>query len=417
MVHQILDRGAIGTLSELLDAAPREGELEPRLSGTFTQAWSLAEFIRVFYQDYLGVAVDATQNRIELHPNLPASMRHVAFNIPIGNHLVAASYELSPSMGVVRLTSPPSAPAMDVLVTWQLEGGNAVDFAISISPGSTTVIEATTEGVAVRDSAGTRAIKGNILRTLDSREPLKLAVPNIPANLKALEAPSHRILTNQEVKVASFAATLSYEAHDPREDDHGIGSYSYPSNPNFTSGILDVTGFRVSSDQKNVFFTLSFRALSNPGWHPEYGFQLTFAAIAIDKDGKAGSGQTAIGRNSLFTLPFGNGYESVIFVGGGIRLENADGEIVAEYRPVPGDEKNPLGSVAEKSISFSLPVEQFGQPQLSWKYTVLVGAQDDHGGAGIGDFRTVGALAGEWVGGGKQRHSDPNVYDVILPKQ
>ena len=417
MVHQILDRGAVGTLSELLDAAPRSGEKEPRLSGTFSQAWSLAEFIRVFYQDYLGVAVDATQNKIELHPHLPASIRQVTFNIPIGNHLVAASYESSPSMGIVRLTSPPSAPAMDALMSWQLERGKTVDFACPIPPGSITTIEATTEGVAVHDSAGEYTIKANILRAIDSPEPLRLAVPHVRSNLKSLKAPSHRILTNDEIKASNANATLSYEIHDPQRDDRGIGTYSYPSNPYFKSGILDVTGFRVSSDDNNVFFSLSFRSLSNPGWHPEYGFQLTFAAIAVDKDDKPGSGQTSIGRNSQFTLPSKRGYESIIFVGGGIRLENADGTIVAQYQPVPGDEKNPLGNVAEKSISFSIPISLLGQPQSSWNYTLLVGAQDDHGGAGIGDFRTVQLDGGEWTGGGKKRPFDPNVYDVILPKQ
>src|SRR5207249_115343 len=63
MAGQILGRGAVGTLSELVDAAPRPGEPEPRLSGTYSQAWSLAEFIRNFYQSYLGITVRETEPR------------------------------------------------------------------------------------------------------------------------------------------------------------------------------------------------------------------------------------------------------------------------------------------------------------------------------------------------------------------
>jgi hypothetical protein len=37
------------------------------------------------------------------------------------------------------------------------------------------------------------------------------------------------------------------------------------------------------------------------------------------------------------------------------------------------------------------------------------------GGAGIGDFRSVEPAAKEWIGGGKKKPADPNVYDVILP--
>ena len=417
MVHQILDRGAVGTLSELLDAAPRDGEREPRLSGTFSQAWSLAEFIRNLYQDYLGVAVDATQNKIELHPHLPPSIKHVRFNIPIGNQLVAASYESSQSGGIITLASPASAPQMEALVTWQLGESMTFDFACTIPSGSNTTIDVTGEGVTVRDSSGERPIQMNILRSVGMREPLQLAVPTVRADLKALKPPSHRILTNEEIKVPAASAQGLFEAADPQGDDRGTGSYSYPSNPNFKSGILDITGFKVSSDEKNVFFSLSFRSLSNPGWHPEYGFQLTFAAIAIDTDGNVGSGQTTIGRNAAFTLLRKHAYESIIFVGGGIRLEDARGNILAEYQPVPGDERNPLGSAANKSVSFSIPMELIGRPQSSWNYTVLVGAQDDHGGAGIGDFRSVQAVRGEWTGGGKRRSSGPNVYDVILPKR
>jgi carbohydrate-binding DOMON domain-containing protein len=232
-----------------------------------------------------------------------------------------------------------------------------------------------------------------------------------------LKKPSHRLLTNSDIKASALNARVLYEKSDPENDDVGTGPYLYPSTPNLRPGSLDVKRFSVSETGDHVHFALEFRNLSNPGWHPEYGFQLTFSAIAIDKDGKAGSGQAAIGRNAGFTLPQRHAYESIVYVGGGIRLEDARGALLAEYRPVQGDEENPLGNAANKSISFSIPRELVGQPQASWNYTVLVGAQDDHGGAGIGDFRAVQATGGEWTGGGKKRSSDPNVYDVILPKQ
>ena len=83
-VHQILDRGAIGTQSELLDAVPHPGEAEPRLSGTFSQAWNLAEFIRNFYDDYLGVRVDRFKNQLTLRPHLPPSIDSVQARLTLG---------------------------------------------------------------------------------------------------------------------------------------------------------------------------------------------------------------------------------------------------------------------------------------------------------------------------------------------
>src|SRR3970282_2598381 len=123
---------------------------------------------------------------------------------------------------------------------------------------------------------------------------------------------------------------------------------------------------------------------------------LTFSAIAIDKDGVTGSGQTAIGRSSGCAPHKNSAFQSIIFVGGGILVQDAQGTTLAEYRPVEGDEKNPLGNAASRSISFSLPTELIGRPQSSWRYTVLVGAQDDHGGGGRGGFPLVWRGGGEW---------------------
>lgn len=83
-VHQILDRGAAGTQSELLDAVPRPGEKEPRLSGTFSQAWNLAEFIRNFYDDYLGVRFNSLTRSLSLTPKLPRALGSVSSRVNAG---------------------------------------------------------------------------------------------------------------------------------------------------------------------------------------------------------------------------------------------------------------------------------------------------------------------------------------------
>ena len=65
-------------------------------------------------------------------------------------------------------------------------------------------------------------------------------------------------------------------------------------------------------------------------------------------------------------------------------------------------------------IESSVPLEYLGVPTPQWKMTILIGAQDDHGGAGIGEFRSVDHNGGEWIGGGKIHKLDSNVYDVIV---
>ena len=417
MIHQILDRGAVGTMSELLDAAPRDGEPEPRLSGTFTQAWSLAEFLRNAYQDYLGVAVDAVENRLELAPHLPGSITKASFNVSVGDHQFRVRYDASSSDGVVQLSSPAAAPTIDVVVTWRLESGLEHNFAYLLAPMTEATLTIKPEGVFVEDQNGSRKLQMNVIRPFDpdsSLTPVSLSRPVVGPDLKALKGPDHRLLSNAEIKATNPASEVVYKTSDPAGDDHGTGAYVYPKTPQLREGSLDLTEFTVAADDSNAYFNLQFRALSNPGWHPEYGFQLTFAVIAIDKDGRTNSGRRAVGRNARYTLPVSRAYENVIYLGGGVRIEDSKGYVLAEYLPVPEDKNNPLGNADSGTISFAVPVSLIGQPHRSWHYAVLVGAQDDHGGAGLGDFRNIEFQAGEWTGGGKRNPKDPNIYDFIL---
>lgn len=418
MVTQMLDRGAVGTLSELLDAAPHPGESEPRLSGAFSQAWSLAEFIRSFYQSYLGVTVDAAAPRIYFHPRLPSAIKQADFMIPIDTSTVDVHYEIERNEGKVILKSASDARDIEIQLEWLFPDGATRVFIARLRPNTPLTLEVNHHGATERTATFSQQLDTTFRKlTVPASvfEGIRLATPVVRPDLKALQQPKYRMLTNAEVKSPESGASVLYEVTDPAGDDKGTGSYTYPLTPNLKPGSLDITYFKISADKKNVHFLLRFRNLSNPGWHPEYGFQLTFGAIAIDKDGQPGSGQTVVGRNAQYVLKKSDAFENIIYFGGGVSVEDAKGNILAEYRPVSGDERNPLGNVETKTVSFAIPVEVLGKPTSNWRYTVLIGAQDDHGGAGIGEFRNVRTEAGEWVGGGKRKIDDPNVYDIILP--
>lgn len=85
LTRQILSSGTAGSLAELMDAMPRDGKKQPALSGTGSQAWSLAEYIRNFYQDYLGVKVDASGKTVYLLPTLPKKLNYAEFIQRIGS--------------------------------------------------------------------------------------------------------------------------------------------------------------------------------------------------------------------------------------------------------------------------------------------------------------------------------------------
>lgn len=414
MVHQILERGAVGTLSELVDAVPRPGETEPRLSGTFSQAWSLAEFIRNVYQTYLGVEVNG--DTLEIHSRLPSALHEAKFNVWSGNSATRITVHSSDERGEIEIDGSENTErdASFARVSWQFADGEVqgdldVSCAANVKP---THILFTKKSATIESDEGLKEIPQEA-RSIRPFGSVSFTVPTVRPDLSALKTPSHKLLSNAEIIVRNPQASVICDVSDPAGDDNGNGHYVYPGTPNLKPGSLDIRRFSVAEDARDYYFRLQFENLSNPGWHPEYGFQLTYVAIAIDQDGRKGSGQRSVGMNSNFTLDDEHGFERVIYVGGGFSVANGKGEVLAEYLPVSGDDLHPLGNVGTKSIEFAIPKEYLGEPPGAWRYTVLIGAQDDHGGAGIGDFRDVKSTVGEWWGGGRKNKGDSNVYDVL----
>ncbi len=67
---QMVNQGTLGTLSENLNAEPGlDGK--PVMTGTFSQSWSVAEFSRNAYQNYLGFRPDLAKDKLVLAPSLP----------------------------------------------------------------------------------------------------------------------------------------------------------------------------------------------------------------------------------------------------------------------------------------------------------------------------------------------------------
>ena len=85
MNRQALHEGAVGSLSENADAHPREGHTWVNRSGTFLQAWSNAEHLRVWYQHFLGIRPDLLSGVITIEPKLPSEITELETSVKIGN--------------------------------------------------------------------------------------------------------------------------------------------------------------------------------------------------------------------------------------------------------------------------------------------------------------------------------------------
>ncbi len=417
--HQILERGAVGTQSELLDALPRPGEGEPRLSGTFSQAWNLAEFIRNFYDDYLGIRVSLLDHHLVLRPRLPKRLGSTKAIINLNGRPLPVEVRSTGDSTLIHIKGTQLRKGGTGEVNVLVSGQREVRATFRVLPHSDLLIVSSESSLSLHING----VRTDFLKVDQGSKsatpfpyPLAFVRPSLRSGLKALEPPRFPLIPHAMIKAENPVARKLLSAHDPAHDDKGSGAYTYPLSPHFVAGGFDITRFGVSADDSNAYFSLRFRALANPGWHPEYGFQLTFVAIAIDEDGLVNSGQRSVGRNAHYLLPPRRAYEKVIYVGGGIQLEDQDGRVLAAYIPTEEDVSNPLGNAERGTVSFAIPLTYLGKPTGKWTFTVLVGGQDDHGGAGLGEFRSVHATAGEWNGGGKVKPDEPNVYDLLVAR-
>jgi glycogen debranching enzyme len=83
MNRQALEEGAVGSLAECADALPRPSAMWTRRTGTFLQAWSNAEHLRIWHEKLLGLT-SSLQGTMKIKPCLPKSILNVTASVPFG---------------------------------------------------------------------------------------------------------------------------------------------------------------------------------------------------------------------------------------------------------------------------------------------------------------------------------------------
>ncbi len=404
----MLQRGCVGSLPELLDAMPRRGAAEPNLSGTVSQAWSLAEFLRTTYQDFLGIRPVLVPNRIEpfwlFDPRVPKSWGRVEARVTLeGTPVMVTMQNYGDSVSIMLRAE--SEPKKSIGIKAFDSKNGITGFLGGTEP--VHLVYRKSDSTAFADKIPTAKLPMNSWPYDRGNQEIALAKPITRRNFPCLRKPDWDVLSAKEALRRSQNSKLLFSKTDDEGDDIGSGTFTYPLDENFKPGILDLTGFELHEDKKSYFFTLQFKNLVQPGWHPEYGFQLTFTALCLHN----GKGKrTNVGANSNYMISDSNSATRIIYVGGGIRVEDENGNRLAEF--TPREPHDALGDTSIRTINFSLPKKYFPKRSDDWSWTVLVGAQDDHGGAGMGEFRTVKPVAEKWAGGGNTNGSS-NIYDVL----
>lgn len=415
LIHQTLDEGAIGTLSELMDPFPKPNKTKRELSGTFTQAWSNAEFIRVLIENFGGINIDDPYQKIILSPAWPEDIKEFKTNTFISDRIVHVKYKSKTQFFTITIDSRnliqpynleiiyTNSHAIKHFIKTRLQPLSVIDVHIPKFQGNPIVKinshEVSDYSVFVQD----------IRNIFELAKDIKFAVPVFNPDWKSIQKSEYILLSLDDIKSQNEKARLIYSGQLENKINF---NYTLPLNKNFKDGMTELKYLELSEDTSNYYFTLQFEDLVNPNWHPEYGFQLTFLAICLQTNSDSNYGRF-IGKNSNLILEDSLLFNRIIYIGGGIEICDGNLKILAKYIPASEDLRNPLGDAHNNLITFSMPKKLIGKLKENSTLTIAIGLQDDHGGSGIGQFRTVEKVASEWKGGEKINKNEPNVYEFI----
>lgn len=209
---------------------------------------------------------------------------------------------------------------------------------------------------------------------------------------------------------------LVLEVADAAGDDHGPGTYTYPTDGVFSAQNFDIEKFTVSTDPANVIFTFKFFGeVPNP-WGSGSNLSLQTMDVYIDKDPGQGTGNRLLlpGRNAAFAT--GNGWEYVVW---------AEGWNPGIFAPDPesGEPKavnlsyKLIVDPANKSVTLRVPREAFGEGDpAQWGYLAVVLGQDGYPTTGVWRVRDIQAENAQWkFGGAPDDVNHTRIIDVAWP--
>lgn len=407
--QQILKRGAVGTQSELLDALPLLGKTYPNLSGTVSQAWNLAEFNRNIHEDFMGVKPRLLENKIIISPILNQDITWAKIKQNFGNG------------GKLLFDYNKDGEEVDFNIKWQGSKGLMAEFIppgaqegniqFYLEPSFLYQISVKYYNDRIEASLG----ENNYHFKVNMDKAWSFAKPLLDVTLNSLRGPDWALLSNDDISFYK-EAKLILSASDPERD---VNLYKYPLNPIFREGISDILSFKIFEDRDKYFFNVKMKHLVDTGNKPYLGYDLTFLAILLNVHEKSEIKSRALNRNSGFVFKQNELADYILFSGNGLLLQDGKSQnVLCEYRPVSGSFAP--GDTSSGLIRFAIPKKYLKKINPLEKIVVLSGVLDDHGGDGVGEFRSIGVgNAKTWSGGGKKSTADKrNYYDElkILPK-
>jgi carbohydrate-binding DOMON domain-containing protein len=203
---------------------------------------------------------------------------------------------------------------------------------------------------------------------------------------------------------------------DPTGDDHGPGTYTYPTDTVFEKGVFDITDFKVGVSDTDMVFTFTLAGQIKNPWNSGNNFSVQSLDVYVDKDPGKGTGSRILlpGRNA--SLMKGDGWDFAVWAEGWTPGLYAPDPTTLEAKPVTGASFKIIVDTAKSTISMRVPKTYFGDGDpTTWGYAAMVMSQDGYPSPGVWRVRDVKATAEQWkIGGGSDTATNQTrIMDLV----
>jgi carbohydrate-binding DOMON domain-containing protein len=204
---------------------------------------------------------------------------------------------------------------------------------------------------------------------------------------------------------------------DPAGDDHGPGTYTYPTDPVFEPGVFDLERFSAGLDKSNLVLKLEVSGPINNVWGSGIGLSVQAFDVYVDTDPGAGTGARLLleGRNAA--LEAGNGWDYAVWAEGWHQKVLRPGESDAPVE-ISGENVRVIVDPAQRAVTLRVPLALFetdADPMI-WGYAAALLSQDGFPAPGVRRVRDVLPQAEQWrIGGGPDDTNHTRILDLAWP--
>jgi hypothetical protein len=209
--------------------------------------------------------------------------------------------------------------------------------------------------------------------------------------------------------------TVLLTVEDPQGDDHGPGTYTYPTDGVFDPGCFDLQKFVAGTDDENLVFVFTFFGPVNNPWGSGSGLAVQALDVYVDVDGVAGSGNRLLlpGRNAA--LQEAQAWDIAVW---------AEGWTPGVYRVDEAGQPKPVSTeiqiavdASTRKVTLRVPRSAFPEEDpAGWGYLGVVLGQEGFPATGVWRVRDVEPQAAQWrFGGAPDDTNHTRIIDLAWP--